>query len=415
MTSDSDVSFINYYDVEKSQVYKKSPDDGGKANHNEKVTVSETSNSSFEKNKPTYKKLNSVTPTRYNKNIEVAKKRHKSESDLLSDDSFNAPPKVLGQKKDNTLISKIYSQPHVRNFAISTRKQLLVELTSPTSPTSQSRSIYEKNRYNGKVALYNSEGEATYENKTLYSSTEDLLDPHPKHQSFMRSTSAIINSSSQRKNSISSEDDALSEHSSTVGLTYKRNSKHQIYSSSDDLFSIEEQDTPHKKKDNTLIDKIYQNPQVRNYGLSTRDYIPVQESNNSPVKKVYSSEDDIPGLKISPATAENLILLQEESKRKGSPHGPNYDLHLASELDTETLSEEIYQRYVSTPDPEIDEIAKRKIVHNLLDKFGGAKPEIAPRKKVTTDKLEINDSGTEMFISVKEMRKKFENKNVSIS
>lgn len=415
VTSDSDVSYINYYDVEKSQVYKKSTEESIRKEKNEdQVLVPEIFNSDFVKKKPLYNKVNSVTPLRFNKDTTIVKKRHKSESDLISEDSFDAPPKVLSKKKDNTLISKIYSQPHVRNFALTSRKQVPGDLSSPTTPTS---SIYESSRYNGKVALYNSEGEMSYERKSAFSSTEDLIEPTPKQQSFVRSSSGIINSNGQRKNSVSSEDDVLSEYSSIVGLSAKRNSKHHIYSSSDDLFSIEEQELPQKKKDNTLIDKIYQNPQVRNYGLSNRDYIPVQINNNiptTPIKKVYSSEDDIPDIKIF--TTKSEISISQENTNQPSHYGPNYGTHLASEFNfhLEKPTEEIPIRNLSTPDPEIDEIAKKKIVHSLLDKFGGSRPEITPRTKLSNDKLELNDSENEINVSVKELMKKFENKNVSI-
>lgn len=415
-TSDSDASYVNYYDVEKSQVYKKTINENIQKKDNE----GNVSNPELEKKKPLYNKVNSVTPLRYNKNTTVEKKRHKSESDLVSEDCFDAPPKVLSRKKDNTLISKIYSQPHVRNFALINRKQVPGDDSSlPTSPISPTSSIYENSRYNGKVALYNSEGEMSYNRKSAYSSTEDLVEPAPKQQSFVRSTSAFIISNNQRKNSVSSEDDILSEHSPNVSLTAKRNSKNHIYSSSDDLLSVEEQEIPQKRKDNTLIEKIYQNPQVRNYGLSSRDYIPVQVNSSTPVtpvKKTYSSDDDFPEIKISPKKPEILISVEAISPVRGQ-YGSNYDLHLASELDldTEKPNEEVVMRNLSTPDPEIDELAKMKLVHNLIDKFGESRPEITPRKKVnSTDKAEQNDSESEVHVSVKELRKKFENKNVSI-
>lgn len=327
---------------------------------------------------PNFTKATSVSSSRYNKNDNLGqKKRPKSESELLIDD-FNEPPKILAKKKDNTIISKIYSQPHVRKFALSSRQHVPAELPTPN---------LNSDRYNGSKTNYNSEGETPF--KKI--STEDLSNASRNLNISGRSKSLMnIN-----RISVSSEEDFLSEHSPSTGLTGKQNIKSHIYNSSDDLFSIEEKETPQKKKDNTLIGKIYQDPQVRNYALLNRDNIRLEVTNSTTVKNSCSSEEEIPETKTSISSSNDIEIPIKAN------HKSNY-FH----------SEE---KHVVTPNTEMHEIANKKIVHTVLDKFSTKTPVVMRKSKYnSTSKLVLNDTKSETFVSVKELRKKFEKENVSI-
>lgn len=356
ITSDSDTSCVNFYSVQKAEVYKKE-------NNNTPHLI---------KYKPSVK----YTP-------DTLQKRHRSESDLTM--NFDTPPKVLSQKKDNTLISKIYSQPQVRNFAKNNKRQVISAFVFDSS------TLPETARYSGNQALYNSEGE--HDRKTLFSSVEDLIEPTtPKPLTF---------TSTPRLHSVSSEEDLLSEHSGKSG------SRHRIYSSTDDLLSTEEHEKPQKKKDNTLIDKIYQNRQVRNYGLASRDYIPTSEEGTLSLNiKDEESSLSSSSLPLSIST-QSLNALQNELNR-------SYNKSVSiTQVDE---SEKKYKRNLSSPDPEIEDIVKRKIVHNLLDKFDD-QSKVVPRKKLNNfyeEEEGFDNEDDELFVSVRELRKMFEKTGVSI-
>lgn len=414
--SDSDVSCVNYYDVENSQIYKKPKEENAEDEVKTEILLTDKNQNEPPTNiKPTYTKFAAVPSIRYNKDTNLLKKRHKSDSELFIEDSFDTPPTVLNRKKDNTIISKIYNQLHVRNFALSSRKQV------PVDATSSNPNIHETSRYSGGVALYNSEGETASDKIPFNDSREDLIEYFPKKNRYNRSVSAITYT--HRKYSISSEEDVLSDHSTSIGQ------KTHIYNSSDDLFSIEEQDKPHKKKDNTLIDKIYQNPQVRNYALVNRDYIPAQEEQTTSIKIGYSSEDDTSDTNVSPVKRD--ILISEKIMSTPPPLAPNkiltktkssyephYGVHLMSEMNLDEENEKVHQRdlreAMSRPDPEIEEIAKKKIVHNILDKLTTSNRNVASKRKNNPHKQDSIESDTEVNISVRELRKKFEKNNVSI-
>lgn len=132
LTSDSDVSYVNCYDVTNSQVYKKTKNgekeaDGTGSNLNgtdeERIEIVKREVPVLKERK--YIKAHPIYSSPLKASNQTVLRRHKSETDLL-EDSFDAPPKVLARKKDNTLISRIYSQPHVRQFALSSRNQVNV-------------------------------------------------------------------------------------------------------------------------------------------------------------------------------------------------------------------------------------------------------------------------------------------------
>lgn len=252
--------------------------------------------------------------------------------------------------------------------------------------------------------------------------------------------------------SISSEDDVFSEHSSTAGHPMKKsNSKTHLYSSSEDLLSIEEHERPHRKKDNTLIEKIYQNAHVRNFALSNRDYIPVQEDYSKARKKTYSSEDELSdehnkfknqspsplpinsNIPVETYKPQETIISQTKKPMEANvivektlqtfinicpPHeemteSQNPEIHLVE--DPMQDANETYERNVISPDPGINEVAKKKIVHNILEQLS-VNQSVVAKHKLNGDFHEINNNEEdEINVSVKELRKKFENNDVSCS
>lgn len=434
-TSESDNSYINHYDVEKSEITKKAK--GEVFNKEPSETINPiistehhngtdedrieiiTKDTPVPKQRPRYIKLQSTHSSTVLKTSNPTNiRRHKSESDLL-DDSFDAPPRVLSRKKDNTLISKIYSQPHVRNFALSSRKQIPVD-DAPTSPSPilmTQRSLNEATiRYNGKTPLYYSDdGMSLPQNgkKSLYSSEEDLLESTSSKDGSLQINGRRYETKSKTI-SISSEDDVFSEHSSIAGHSVKRsNSKTHLYSSSEDLLSIEEHERPHKKKDNTLIEKIYQDKNVRDFALSNRDYITLSEEYLSSKKK---TEDDVPDSIHYISASEQAIIpqtpiiLNEDTVKKITK--PEETIVISSSVH----HQEEYERNL-TPDPEINELAKKKIVHNILEQYSVHKPEVVQTIKIKREPKEINNNHEAdeeiATTSVKELRKKFENSDVS--
>lgn len=144
ITSDSDISLVNCYDVTQSVVYKKQQDD------NEEVqTVEQTFG--FESSEPslTHEEVSSVEPesvkpvakprTQINsissKNTKMQNIGGETDVKLTkykeSEDAFDTVPYVINKRSDNTLIRKIYSDPSVRSFALNNRNKLPISVDEP--------------------------------------------------------------------------------------------------------------------------------------------------------------------------------------------------------------------------------------------------------------------------------------------
>ncbi|KAG5883828.1 hypothetical protein JTB14_033749 [Gonioctena quinquepunctata] len=404
-TSDSDMSFINYYDVEKSQVYKtqkeKSDVNGnipGEKDKHRETTNSNLENKSVEtptpkpRERPNYVKQQTKTPNTLTNKIEPRElKRAQSESDLLSD-SFYTPPRVLTKKKDNTLISKIYSNPHVRSFALSNRNSIPAETGMPTPNFRTQLSVPEnilQARYNDKNSLYNSDEGAPMKKQTLYSSAEDLIEANKPGQ-YQRARSP--------KFSISSEDDLLSEQS----LEHGKLSKSHMFSSYEDLVSAEEYAQIPRKKDNTLISRIYQQQNVRNYALSNRDFIPDNGKSVRKYSESVSSEDIFSddGSRVKEINKQPAALQRKADTEKRIVIEKENVPISSEEIECETN--------VVTPDQEINEVARKKIVHNILDQIGNPQQKHKVSRKQVEEYQESNNTDEEITVSVKELRRKFE-------
>ncbi|CAH1994575.1 unnamed protein product [Acanthoscelides obtectus] len=298
--------------------------------------------------RPKYLKLNSAAPSRSLKSpLEITSlRRHKSETDLLSEDSFNNPPRILGRKKDNTLISKIYQDPHVRKFALSSRDHLPVETVN-------------YGRYDGNQLCYNSDD--GFPRRKLLSYDDDLL------------SSNVVRKNEQFRGL------------RRVQQNLEKGQRQHIYSSSEDLLGNDECEKTSPRKDNTIVSKIYQDPNVRSFALTNKE-------RESLRKKSYSSEEDVFSNKSSPGSPK-LSSTRSESCLN----------------DTITKNEiEIKTRFVHTPDPDIDELSKKQIVHNILDRMSRSRDVSQERGRkdgYITDE-EIN-------VSVKDLRKLFESNEIT--
>ncbi|KAJ8913546.1 hypothetical protein NQ315_017097 [Exocentrus adspersus] len=459
LTSDSDLSYINFYDVENSQIYKKST-------NSEQVTLIEAKllpeeplieiqeksdmngNLASEKDKhpseadapvPSERKILSkgkvedkpnfvkATPTVRQRTLTGkpdnarALKRAKSETDLL-DDSFDKRPTVLGKKKDNTLISKIYLDPTVRNFALHNRNQLPVKDVETSKPPLRNQHSIDANVFalatsnEPKKNVYNSDDGITlnHNRKKSYYSSEEDLSLHETAPSFRGFHNSHVRSSRlSSRPSVSSEDGLLSDSSTTLEKPCKAKSTRSfIYSSSEDLLSIDETEKVHKKKDNTLISKIYQDPNVRNFALTNREYMPVPEEEIPPLtpktpKPFHSSHEDLLLSDHSINQFADVEKTVRESNGASISSSISMDSLRIEETPKHGREEPVYERKMTTPDPDIDELARKKIVHNILGQFqpNQSKVQIVSRpreRKISTDSEEVS-------ISVKDLKKRFEN------
>lgn len=355
------MSCTNFYDVENSKVYKTinsniNNDVNGRSDTS--LSIDENSNlmpkrneNLFKKNdtqssvreRPTYLKLNSVSrPRNIEKPLEGSMRRHKSESDLLEELDR---PKVLSRKKDNTLISKIYSNPQVRQFALSSRNQLPIdELTFVSSSGRQN-----VNR------SYNSDDGMARSPVTIYNSNEDLLSPKINVPTSSSRNYQISNP----KYSCSSENDILSETGSAH--TENKSTKLSIYGSNKNLLG----------------------------------------SN--------VSENDMQFIRIIPDDAklnqtQNFL---ENSRISGSQESLLSDDPRRSSRTTSLLLGRAPRLGERTPSPDIEELVKKKIVHNILDQME------RPQSDAILKKEAIDDEKETVHISVKDLRKRFENNDVS--
>ncbi|XP_044750176.1 uncharacterized protein LOC123310669 isoform X2 [Coccinella septempunctata] len=141
ITSDSEASLVNCYDVTQSVVYKKlSKDDNEEiqtaeqffgfesldacSNHEEVDCVEELSVKPVAKPR---RNVNSIPNTEIKMQTfeEGAEEKQRCKE---SDDGFDAVPYVINKRSDNTLIRKIYSDPSVRSFALNNRNKLPISV-----------------------------------------------------------------------------------------------------------------------------------------------------------------------------------------------------------------------------------------------------------------------------------------------
>ncbi|KAL3281084.1 hypothetical protein HHI36_004308 [Cryptolaemus montrouzieri] len=142
ITSDSDVSLVNCYDVTESVIYRKLSAEDEEIQTAEKVfdfesleVASIPEQKTEEPNKPIAKPRKKVTEEM----IERNKMQIDHESDVklvkykeIHEDNFDAIPYIINKRSDNTLIKKIYSDPSVRSFALSNRNKLpITEINKP--------------------------------------------------------------------------------------------------------------------------------------------------------------------------------------------------------------------------------------------------------------------------------------------
>lgn len=128
LTSDSDLSYINCYNVENAQISRIVKEDKEKDIEKEKVKEDHDENANVinETKTNTFIKNNSINSSRKFEPTPINKlNRSQSETDLISD--YDLPVTIIAKKRDNTLISKIYKQANVRSFALSNRDYIPVD------------------------------------------------------------------------------------------------------------------------------------------------------------------------------------------------------------------------------------------------------------------------------------------------
>ncbi|VEN62309.1 unnamed protein product [Callosobruchus maculatus] len=352
MTSDSDLSVINCYNIAKSEVSVTPKVVNGIVDNNASASESEIEvvkkDMPKARERPQYLKLNSSAPSRNLRSpLELTNlKKYKSETDLLSEDSFDAHPRILGRKRDNTLISRIYQDPLVRSFALSSREQLPVETLN----------------YGNQLGYNSDDGLQSRTRRKLFS-----CDDNPLSSKVVGTT----NEQFRRKRNYKS----VTSPSSEEGISLQRQ---QIYSSSEDLLETEESERPSQKKDNTIVSRIYQDPNVRNFAMTNGE-------RQALGRKSYSSEEDICSNKSSP-------------KLSSTKSENSLNRILSRNEDTK-----IRASFLQTPDSDIDELAKKHIVHNILDQISRSRdtsPKRGPKDGCISDE--------KLNVSVKDLRKLFE-------
>ncbi|XP_074031207.1 uncharacterized protein isoform X5 [Leptinotarsa decemlineata] len=285
-------------------------------------------------------------------------------------------------KRSNSAVSSLFGPDYYAKLA-----------SSPTGEKKKSQ----KDRNNDQNTMYNSDEGAMMKettNHAFYSSEEDFL--VPKANEVPKAKIHRLNSSAF---SYSSED--LPSEPSSANLERSKMSKPYAFSSFEDLLSSEEYEQPlPKKKDNTLISKIYQQQHVRNYALSNRDYIP----DSGPFKETASFENNLSDDNNRAKQLNKKITVMEQNAAPEKIHLE--PLSIVKSLDS---SEEFkHDRNITTSDQEISEIAKKKIVHNFLDQIASGQPKPNPSRRNIIEDFPETAEDEEKILSVKELRRKFE-------
>ncbi|CAH0557348.1 unnamed protein product [Brassicogethes aeneus] len=206
-------------------------------------------------------------------------------------------------------------------------------------------------------------------------------------------------------------------------------------------------DTPptvvRRKKDNTLISKIYMDPNVRKEALTKREYIPDEADRiDTPTFRTQSSLDStsspILSSSLTPERKKSIISsTPSTAERKKSvqslgfkvEENNNFEIQevqtemLYSSGDSEDFNK-VLERFNSQEsinsvdrkkeiDPILDEINHKHLVAERLGKFSKSMPDVGNEKPIPQMNLsrEINNNiieEEELKISVKDLRKRFE-------
>ncbi|CAG9854521.1 unnamed protein product [Phyllotreta striolata] len=310
VTSDSDLSYINCYDVTKSQVYKKPVDSEPAA---QKITF--VKNAKAQKQHKPAAKPAAVSATNYEL------KRHKSESDLYD---LEETPKVLPRKKDNTLISKIYKV--LSKSDLSEYPTFRTQLSTPD------------------MHYFHSDNTNSFSSQDMDISND-----------VMTITKTML---------LSSEDDY------SDGTAFIRRPKAgNNYSSSEDALSFDETDGSNS---------ISKGHKPRIGALAT------------PAGAAFARND-----------AKSIEPIDETPKTPKTPAEPAVpsERNGANDSDGERFE---------NAHSEVDELAKKRIVHNILDKLNC--PRSNSNGVVSRESANeiIKESNEDVKMSVKELMKKFE-------
>ncbi|CAH1127866.1 unnamed protein product [Ceutorhynchus assimilis] len=409
VTSESDTSFVNFYDVEHGQVMKKTKnEDVHQIPIKPQPPVARPRVLGGESKK--YEKASSKNMQRNNSPIErPILRRHLSESSLL-DDSVDAHPKALHQKKDNTLISKIYKDPKIRLFALNSREGVI----------HGDKQYLSQKSLDSKISLGTSASDdgltSEYESgktgkMSFFSSEEDLL-------SLNSEVSFVATKNGDVKLNESEHRNIRTPSPSPLITPNTPSTRKFIYSSQEDLLSIDEVGSLPQRKDNTLISKIYQDHKVRNFALNTnREF---QPDLHSKPRKVSSSDEEhyhynekVTIQKRNFAHKYNSyddLSSADMSFEDNYQNGHNLSIDQKSAtlmVKTSSAVSSVNDGY-NSEDLEIEEIARRHVVREALGKFSKSEMVINSNFHRGTS-FEEGD----VRVSVRDLRKKFETNEVS--
>ncbi|XP_076254985.1 uncharacterized protein LOC143192981 isoform X3 [Rhynchophorus ferrugineus] len=451
MTSDSDLSYVNSYDVEHSQVIKETKNGSlhipiksapvglsyksysNEINNNKEadnyVVITHTTEERMQPPKPIARARSFKNISKTEDDIDKQSSSHvisekkmvrqTSETNLL-DDSFDAPPKILSQKRDNTIISKIYKDPKVRLFAMKSRDDSVGEPIR--YQTQRSLELIDSSHKNDSYhhtrdrAYQSSEGglSSEYESgktgkMSFFSSDEDLLSDY--------SDVSLVNNNVVSNVNESARVDGQMEHEKYYYIKQSAQSTPKpvstrkfIYSSQENLLAIDENNSRYdatlpKKKDNTLITKIYSDPRVLDFALKTHgDNMPMEAITPTPTPKPnFSSTDDTYFFpqNIQPKTSNTQKLYKSYDDLSSD------NISFESSIQKETQLSKVQDGY-NSEDIDIDEISKKRLVRNALGRFSKSEVHL----KTSMERRQTEESMTqedEIRVSVRDLRKKFEN------
>ncbi|XP_050306519.1 uncharacterized protein LOC126743472 isoform X2 [Anthonomus grandis grandis] len=394
ITSDSDLSFVNFYDVEHSQVIQKTknedvvipikapalyksisePDYIKKDEHDDIAlpvakprimgVQTKQENGHFIKN----------TVTSKQRNIEPPLKRNLSQSSLI-EDSFDAPPKVLHQKKDNTIISKIYKDPKVRLYAMNSREELL-----------------------GSDSDYN---KIVYRNQKSYDAKEQFLaKARSEHESS--DNSEYESGKTGKMSFFSSEEDLLSLNSeSNIKTPQATTPKKFIYSSNEDLLSLSGDEL------NSISQrKAYQVANMKNFALQT-EYKNEVSTHEVFIHRPQRKENDHEQLQIKNNTANLKKLFSSYEDLSSADisleHHPNTTQ--SHTIEPRPLSQQSFSTLDESVSEDLEEVARRHVVKQTLGKFSKSEFSLTESRFQRGSLIEDNDN---IRVSVRDLRKKFE-------
>ncbi|XP_066246028.1 uncharacterized protein [Euwallacea similis] len=377
-TSDSDLSYVNSYDVEHSQVVKTSKSGDvhipikatplglsykSLSNRNDEEEVFETP--------VTSPKIMITQPRNYSS---IHMPRQGSQSNLIPDQ-----PKVLHQRKDNTLISKIYKDPKVRLFSLQSRDESSESIEEHISPTYYREKHLNKGHKGSSDDGLTSEAESGKTGKmSFFSSEEDLLSLQ-SDSSFRPIEVVSARNGDVKVNGINR---------SPSPLTPKAQYSRRMYSSHEDLLSIDENQSVTSippRKDNTIISKIYQDPNVRNFAFKTHGhFVPVESGYYHSVPKHYA-----PKRYVDSSAEISLETCRQNSTTPNSLHSDH--LENGSECS------------------EIAEMANKHAVNEVLEKWHEEEHSRNNSFQRTTSMDDLDS----IRVSVRDLRKKFESPDAS--